>query len=225
MLSGAGASVGPMFSHPAPPSVPQQPRDSIVPGAPELDQRWEEAATAWEPELRVRSRQEWAWLRYAWEPLASTDPAPDGALQEDLVLLDGALALLRRFTAAADGETAPGSVAELRTEGGEVPRGALLGDGLAIVLAGVHGQTRTFAQLWSLARPEELGQDPWGQEGAESARTDSAGEEAVRGPLFPLSNDDIAWVVSGSMTAQKDAVWAWLAQLTAPDADPQASAQ
>lgn len=214
-----------MFSHPAAPPPPQQPRDSEVAGSPELDDRWARAATHWEPEVRIGSRAQWSWLRWAWEELDGWEApgagqgAPSAADDSELHLLDACLALLTAFLQAADGRAQLRSAQEVRTEGGRSMRGARAADAVARQLAARGGKTLCFAQLWSLARPEELQEDPWAEfAGAPAAgvptAADIAGEEAARRPLFPLSTDDIAWIVSGSMTADKDRTWRWCSELT-----------
>jgi hypothetical protein len=50
-----------------------------------------------------------------------------------------------------------------------------------------------FAELWSLERVDEL--EPADQEGE---------------PPFPLSTDDIAWIVSGVPGPEKHTAWEWL---------------
>lgn len=195
-----------MFSHPAAPPPPQRPQDSEVAGDPALDDRWAEAATAWRPEVRVGSRAQYSWLRWAWEQLGSRDD-----------LLGPCLALLTAFLQVADGE-ALASASEAVGPDGDPLRSAEGADEVARRLAEQCGTTLCFAQLWSLARPEELQEDPWAEPDDQIQRgagADVAGEEAAQRPLFPLSGDDIAWIVSGSMTAAKDRTWLWFSGIAA----------
>ncbi|WP_144790234.1 hypothetical protein [Kocuria palustris] len=219
-----------MFSHPAPPPPPQQPRDSEVAGAVELDERWGSAAARWRPQVRPGSREQWSWLRWAWEQLdegasAATDhPGASEGADPDLRVLDACLALLTAFLQVADARTpgeqaAPSGAQQVRCADGEPMRGAQDADETARELADRCGRTLGFAQLWSLARPEELQEDPWaglvdGAPETDSGAADLPGEEAARRPLFPLDTDDVAWIVSGSMTADKDRTWRWYSGLT-----------
>lgn len=222
-----------MFSHPAAPIPPQQPQDSKVAGTPALDADWAAAATRWEPEIRPASPAHWSWLRWAWEQLdgdlpSSTAPAsgaaegPEAAAQGDAALLDASLALLTAFLQAADGDAEVLSGAEAEAPDGTTLRGAPRAAAVAEELAARCGTTLCFAQLWSLARPEELQEDPWAELSGDPAEADQEtevvdvpGEEARRRPLFPLDSDDIAWIVSGSMTAAKDSTWRWFSGLAA----------
>ena len=56
-----------------------------------------------------------------------------------------------------------------------------------------RGPTQVFAELWSLEHVDEL--EPVDQEGE---------------PPFPLSTDDIAWIVSGVPGPEKHTAWEWL---------------
>ena len=222
-----------MFTHPAAPIPPQQPQDSKVAGTPALDSDWAAAATRWEPEIRPSSPAHWSWLRWAWEQLdgdlpSSTAPASgaaegsEAAAQGDAALLDASLALLTAFLRAADGDAEVLSGAGAEAPDGTTLRGAPSAAAVAEELAARCGTTLCFAQLWSLARPEELQEDPWAELGGDPAEADQEtevvdvpGEEARRRPLFPLDSDDIAWIVSGSMTAAKDSTWRWFSGLAA----------
>ena len=225
------SSLAGMFSHPAAPIPPQQPQDSKVAGTPALDADWAAAATRWEPEIRPASAAQWSWLRWAWEqldgslpssaaPAASAAEGSEAAAQRDAAVLDASLALLTAFLQAADGDAEVLSGAEAEAPDGSTLRGAPRAAAVAGELAARCGTTLCFAQLWSLARPEELQEDPWAELAGVSASGDQEaldvpGEEARRRPLFPLDSDDIAWIVSGSMTAAKDSTWRWFSGLAA----------
>ena len=218
-----------MFSHPAAPPPPQQPQDSKVAGAPALDADWAAAVTRWEPATRPASPAQWSWLRWAWEQLDGRLPETpgDGAAEHDEAVLDASLALLAAFLEVADGQPLS-SPAQAQTPDGNPLRGAENGEAVAQELAAQCGTTLCFAQLWSLARPQELQEDPWaelsgqGHDGAAedpaAQPRDVAGEEAQRRPLFPLSGDDIAWIVSGSMTVAKDRTWQWFSRIASGSA-------
>lgn len=220
-----------MFSHPAAPLPPQQPQESKVAGDPAFDADWASAATDWEPETRPESPAQWSWLRWVWEqldgilpqlpaaPAGAAVPGAEGPVRADEALLDAALALLAAFLQVADGEAEPLSGAEAEAPDASTLRGAAA---VARELAGRCGTTLSFAQLWSLARPGELQEDPWAEldpTGSDQLQhggaADVAGEEAVKRPLFPLSSDDVAWIVSGSMTEAKDRTWRWFSGLAA----------
>lgn len=61
-------------------------------------------------------------------------------------------------------------------------------------LLALRGPTQVFAELWSLDHGDELEPAPDGQ---------------ARAP-FPLSTDDIAWIVSGVPGPEKHTAWEWL---------------
>jgi len=61
-------------------------------------------------------------------------------------------------------------------------------------LLALRGPTQVFAELWSLDHGDELEPAPDGQ---------------ARAP-FPLSTDDIAWIVSGVPGPGKHTAWEWL---------------
>jgi hypothetical protein len=60
------------------------------------------------------------------------------------------------------------------------------------VLLARRGATTVFAELWSLDHGDELDPEP------EEARP------------FPLSTDDVAWIVSGVPGPEKHTAWEWL---------------
>lgn len=206
-----------MFSHPAPEPTPQQPSDARVPGDPAREQWWARLTAEWRPRPRVGSPLAWAWLRSAWEalddwrPPLETRPGPardDGgaageppadpaeSLAPELRLLDGALALQQAFDAAT--RDAAGDAAE----DGEPLLATDLGAQIARELIRRQGRTRLFAELWSVSHPEELAGDPWSEQ---PRQLDPQGED----PTYPLSGDDIAWIVSGSSVPHKHRTWLW----------------
>lgn len=204
-----------MFSHPAPAPPPQQPSGARVPGDPAREQRWAGLTAQWQPHPRVTSSLTWAWLRSAWEalddwqPPVADRPEPAAGPTRDLRLLDGALTLQRAFDAAARGMADDGDCNDdaspegvLREEDGEPLHEAGLGTQIARELVRRQGRTRLFAELWSVSHPEELAGDPWSEQ---PRQPDPQGED----PVYPLSGDDIAWIVSGSSTAQKHSTWLW----------------
>lgn len=69
-----------------------------------------------------------------------------------------------------------------------------LADDVRELLADRRGPTQLFAELWSIDHGDELDPAPDG--------------ERVR--PFPLSTDDIAWIVSGVPGPQKHTAWEWL---------------
>ena len=85
------------------------------------------------------------------------------------VALDAALQTLAAALPdeAADGDAEVLSGAEAEAPDGTTLRGAPSAAAVAEELAARCGTTLCFAQLWSLARPEELQEDPWAELGAD----------------------------------------------------------
>ncbi|MFI7579405.1 hypothetical protein [Kocuria kalidii] len=182
-----------------------------------------------------------AWVRHAWEGLdgpASTsgeggDPRGDdevGRRVLDLMTVAALFALQERFLAVAAGEPAPAEVPDPRRDGAplddvevlavvqrtwEVDPAELGAEGFSAELSGFlqdhleelaeevrerlvgrRGPTQVFAELWSLDHVDEL--EP-------AAEQDGA-------PPFPLSTDDVAWIVSGVPGPEKHTAWEWLAR-------------
>jgi len=156
-------------------------------------------------------------------------PGPDRRVQ-DLMTVAGLLEVQRRFLAVAAGGTDEAEAADPRADGAPLgdaealavvqdtweidpqeaeqdPEGfaaevsGLLRDRLAELADDVRdrlldrrGPTQVFAELWSLEHADELDAAPDGQ---------------PRAP-FPLSTDDVAWIVSGVPGPGKRTAWEWL---------------
>ncbi|MFE7629189.1 hypothetical protein [Kocuria sp. NPDC057446] len=227
-----------MFSHP--PADRPGPVEPVVPGDPALDDRWRAATAGWRPSSirpssvrtgepdRVR-----AWVRHAWEdldgPTARTGDDDDALARRvrDLMTVAALFVLQERFLAVAAGEPVPAEAPDPRGDGAPLDDDEVLAvvrqtwdvdpaeegtDGFAAELAGFlqdhldelaeevrerlvdrRGPTQVFAELWSLEHVDEL--EPADEEGR---------------PPFPLSTDDIAWIVSGVPGPEKHAAWEWL---------------
>lgn len=227
-----------MFSHP--PADRPGPSEPVVPGDPALDDRWRAATAGWRPSSirpsTVRSGEPdrtRAWVRHAWEALEAgasgpeDDDAPAGRRVRDLLTVAALFVLQERFLAVAAGEPVPAGAPDPRRDGAPLGEDEVLAvvrrtweidpaeqgaDGFAAELTGflqdhldelteevrerlvdLHGPTRVFAELWSLEHVDEL--EPADQEGE---------------PPFPLSTDDIAWIVSGVPGPEKHTAWEWL---------------
>lgn len=147
---------------------------------------------------------------------------------EDLLSVAALLTLQERFLAVAAGEPAPAEVPDPRRDGAPLgedealavvrrtweiaPAGTdarefaaqlsgfledhldELAEDLRLSLLARRGPTQVFAELWSLDHGDELDPEP----AAEGA------------PPFPLSTDDIAWIVSGVPGPEKHTAWEWL---------------
>ena len=182
----------------------------------------------------------WAWVRFAWETLVaaldddapvaeavSGGPAagPDRRVR-DLLTVAALFVLQERFLAVAAGEPDEPEIPDPRADGaplGDAETVAVVGeqwdldpegsDGFAAEVSGFlqdhldelaadvrelladrRGSTRLFAELWSIDHGDELDPEP--------------DEERAR--PFPLSTDDIAWIVSGVPGPQKHTAWEWL---------------
>jgi hypothetical protein len=178
-----------------------------------------------------------AWVRHAWEGLAgggvdgaAAGPDDDDAVGRrvrDLMTVAALFVLQERFLAVAAGEPAPAGAPDPRRDGAPLGDDEVLAvvrqtweidpaeegaEGFAAELAGFlqdhldelaeevrerlvdrRGPTQVFAELWSLEHVDEL--EPADQEGE---------------PPFPLSTDDIAWIVSGVPGPEKHTAWEWL---------------
>lgn len=220
-----------MFSHP--PAGPPDPSAAVA-GAPALDARWRAATAGWGPSS-IRSAapdRVWAWVRHAWEGLEVPFPAAEdddaaGARVHDLMTVAALFVVQERFLAVAAGEPAPAEAPDPRRDGAPLGDDEVLAvvrrtwevdpaeegtEGFAAELAGFlqdhldelaeevrerlvdrRGPTRVFAELWSLEHADGLG--PAVQDGQ---------------PPFPLSTDDIAWIVSGVPGPGKHTAWEWL---------------
>ncbi|OLT07149.1 hypothetical protein BJF77_02350 [Kocuria sp. CNJ-770] len=151
-----------------------------------------------------------------------------GPRVDDLLTVAALLALQERFLAVAAGEPAPAEVPDPRRDGAALSDDEVLtvvrrtweidpaeagADAFAAELSGFlqdhldeqaeevrerlldrRGPTQLFAELWSLEHVDEL--EP-------AAEQDAA-------PPFPLSTDDIAWIVSGVPGPEKHTAWGWL---------------
>ncbi len=227
-----------MFSHP--PADRPGTSEPVVPGDPALDDRWRAATAGWRPSSirpsTVRSGEPdrtRAWVRHAWEALEAAAPGPDdddapaGRRVRDLLTVAALFVLQERFLAVAAGEPVPAGAPDPRRDGAPLAEDEVLAvvrrtweidpaeqgtDGFAAELTGflqdhldelaeevrerlvdLRGPTLVFAELWSLEHVDEL--EPADQEGA---------------PPFPLSTDDIAWIVSGVPGPEKHTAWEWL---------------
>ena len=178
-----------------------------------------------------------AWVRHAWEGLAGggvdgavAGPEDDDAVGRrvrDLMTVAALFVLQERFLAVAAGEPVPAGAPDPRRDGAPLGDDEVLAvvrqtweidpaeegaEGFAAELAGFlqdhldelaeevrerlvdrRGPTQVFAELWSLEHVDEL--EPADQEGE---------------PQFPLSTDDIAWIVSGVPGPEKHTAWEWL---------------
>ncbi|MUN63213.1 hypothetical protein GMA12_08690 [Kocuria sediminis] len=147
---------------------------------------------------------------------------------DDLLTVAALLALQERFLAVAAGEPVPTEVPDPRLEGAALDEDEALAvvrrtweidpadagtDGFAAELSGFlqdhldelaeevreqlvdrRGPTQLFAELWSLEHEDEL----------------EPADEQDAAPPFPLSTDDIAWIVSGVPGPEKHTAWEWL---------------
>ncbi|MFI7480807.1 hypothetical protein ACH9EU_00145 [Kocuria sp. M1R5S2] len=154
--------------------------------------------------------------------------AGPGPRVRDVLTVAALLVLQERFLAVAAGERPAAGVPDPRREGAPLDDDEVLAvvrrlwdleperaeedpDGFAAELAGFlqdhlderaedvreqllarHGATQVFAELWSLEHGDEL--DP-----------EQEGERP-----FPLSTDDVAWIVSGVPGPEKHTAWEWL---------------
>ena len=178
-----------------------------------------------------------AWVRHAWEGLAgggvdgaAAGPDDDDAVGRrvrDLMTVAALFVLQERFLAVAAGEPVPAGAPDPRRDGAPLGDDEALAvvrqtweidpaeegaEGFAAELAGFlqdhldelaeevrerlvdrRGPTQVFAELWSLEHVDEL--EPADQEGEHP---------------FPLSTDDIAWIVSGVPGPEKHTAWEWL---------------
>ena len=176
-------------------------------------------------------------MRHAWEGLAgggvdgaAAGPEDDDAVGRrvhDLMTVAALFVLQERFLAVAAGEPVPAGAPDPRRDGAPLGDDEVLAvvrqtweidpaeegaEGFAAELAGFlqdhldelaeevrerlvdrRGPTQVFAELWSLEHVDEL--EPADQEGE---------------PPFPLSTDDIAWIVSGVPGPEKHTAWEWL---------------
>lgn len=175
-----------------------------------------------------------AWVRHAWEGLdgAAAGPEEDddaaGRRVRDLMTVAALFALQERFLAVAAGEPAPAEVPDPRRDGAPLSDAEVLAvvrqtweidpveegaEGFAAELTGFlqdhldelaeevrerlvdrRGPTQVFAELWSLEHVDEL--EPPAEQDGELP--------------FPLSTDDIAWIVSGVPGPEKHTAWEWL---------------
>ncbi|MFI7493777.1 hypothetical protein ACH9D2_03500 [Kocuria sp. M4R2S49] len=227
-----------MFSHP--PTDRPGPSEPVVPGDPALDERWRAATAGWRPSSirpsTIRSGdpdRTRAWVRHAWEGLDGPAAGPEdddavGRRVRDLMTVAALFVLQERFLAVAAGEPVPSEAPDPRRDGAPLGEDEVLAvvrqtweidpaeegtEGFAAELAGFlqdhldelaeevrerlvdrRGPTQVFAELWSLEHVDEL--EP-------AAEQDGA-------PPFPLSTDDIAWIVSGVPGPEKHTAWEWL---------------
>ncbi|GAA1769994.1 hypothetical protein [Kocuria aegyptia] len=228
-----------MFSHPAPePHEPTGP-SATAPGEPALDARWRAATAGWRPSS-IRSADAgrvWAWVRHCWEGVVALPGGPEdaaaperpgaGGRVDDLMTVAALFVLQERFLAVAAGEPAPAEAPDPRRDGAPLGDDEVLAvvrrtweldpgqegtEEFAAELAGFlqdhldelaeeirerlvdrRGPTQVFAELWSLEHVDEL---------------EPADQDEV--PPFPLSTDDIAWIVSGVPGPEKHTAWVWL---------------
>lgn len=156
------------------------------------------------------------------------DAGRSGRRVDDLLTVAALLALQERFLAVAAGGPVPAEVPDPRRDGAALGEDEVLAvvrrtweidpaeagtAGFAAELSGFlqdhldelveearerlvdrRGPTRLFAELWSLEHVDEL--EP-------AAEQDDA-------PPFPLSTDDVAWIVSGVPGPEKHTAWEWL---------------
>ncbi|HST71231.1 MAG TPA: hypothetical protein VLK55_02140 [Kocuria rosea] len=180
-----------------------------------------------------------AWEDLLREPAPGPEPDDDagsgaaagpGRRAQDLLAVAALLALRDRFRAVAAGEPVPAEVPDPRRDGAPLEDDEALAvvrrtweidpqeaeedpAGFAAEISGFlqdhldelagevrdrllarRGPTQVFAELWSLDHGDELDPGP---------------EQDGRAP-FPLSTDDIAWIVSGVPGPEKHTAWEWL---------------
>ena len=226
----------PPAERPAPPGTGPA---AAAPGEPALDPRWRAATAGWRPASARTADADrvWAWVRHAWEGVVV--PGPEGGADDgdagsaapdprvhDVLAVAALLVLQDRFRAVATGQPGADGIPDPRREGAPLEDDEVLAvvrrtweidpageeaEGFAAELAGFledlldelaedlrerllarRGPTRVFAELWSLNHADEL-------------------EPAADGAApFPLSTDDIAWIVSGVPGPGKHTAWEWL---------------
>lgn len=214
-----------LFSHVPDPEPVPGPADTAA-GDPALDARWRAATTGWRSRSVDRDEQRtWAWVRHGWEALL--EPGDGSGRAADVLLVAALLAVQQRFLAVGTEDPDTVELPDPREDGAPLEDAELLAvlgehweldpaeaeqdpEGFARLVGGFlqdhltersdevlgalverWGATTVFAQLWSLGRPGEVEADP-------------------DRPAFPLSTDEIAWIVSGVPAPEKHLAWEWV---------------